>query len=321
MSLLNIKSLILFLIFIPYSAVQSETLTNQFKSKKSHQVAMQLQRTINEKLQKIIALEVAAGGEATEIDYGLIQKSQSSHERFGAVISPNTKGLVLSVTPNSPAVKLGLISGDTIVSVNDILLAKSNIKELIDQHYLENNHLISLEIIRDNRSQYLSGKLSALTTPVWTLSVDKINPTNVVTLVSGSQKDNKTCGRIIIGKYMPREEDTPYRSKAVFIKEIDGVKQRTLSGGFRGNSINGYLSMEKKRFKLATGKHKIAVAPRYNKNTKHINIIDGENTEFLMTIAANTSYYLVYDTRKDSPYSKTNTPIVWQTKTQPCDIW
>lgn len=296
---------------------QCEMLTNQFKSEKSQQVANQLQRTINDKLQQIIALEVAAGGDAREINYALLQDSQSNHERFGAVFSTNTHGLVLSVTPNSSASKLGLKSGDVIVNVNNLSLEKSSVNALIEKHYLENNHTISIKVSRDNRSQYLSGELSTLVTPAWALTVDNINQVKPIVSAANVEEYGEQCGRIIVGKYMPQEEVTLHRAKTVFIREIDGVKQKISSGS---HISNGYFDTEKTRFKLSVGEHKIVVEPRYSNNTNRIKISDGKDAEFLMTIAADTSYYLVYDTRKDSPYSKTNTPVIWQTKSQNCEF-
>jgi hypothetical protein len=317
-NLFKVKNLFFSAMFIHCTSVQSETMANQFKSEKSYQIATQLQRIIDDKLQQIIMLEIAAGGDATKIKYTSLQ---NSYEHFGTLISANTQGLVISVTPNTPASRLGLISGDIIVSANGVLLEENNVNELIEKHSLESNHTISLKIIRDNRTQYLSGEIGTLTAPAWTLNIDEVEQSKLVTLESDSQKGNEACGRIIVGKYMPREEDTPYRSKAVFIKEIDGVKQRVLSEGFRGNNASrGYFDTEKTRFKLSVGEHKIVVEPRYSNNTNRIKISDGKDTEFLMTIAADTSYYLVYDTRKDSPYSKTNTPVIWQTKSQNCEF-
>ena len=247
----------------------------------------------------------------------MLQESQSSHERFGAVFSPNTHGLVLSVTPNSPASNLGLKSGDVIVNVNNLSLEKSNVNALIEKHYLDNNHTISIKVSRDNRSQYLSGKLSTLVTPAWALTVDNINQVKPIVSDTNVEEYGEQCGRIIVGKYMPQEEVTLHRAKTVFIREIDGVKQKVSSGG---HISNAYFDAEKTRFKLSVGEHKIVVAPRYSNNTNHIKTRDGKDTEFLMTIAADTSYYLVYDTRKDSPYSKTNTPVIWQTKSQNCEF-
>lgn len=298
--------------FIHCTSVQSETMANQFKSEKSYQIATQLQRIIDDKLQQIIMLEIAAGGDATKIKYTSLQ---NSYEHFGTLISANTQGLVISVTPNTPASRLGLISGDIIVSANGVLLEENNVNELIEKHSLESNHTISLKIIRDNRTQYLSGEIGTLTAPAWTLNIDEVEQSKLGTLESDSQKGNEACGRIIVGKYMPQEEVTLHRAKTVFIREIDGVKQKISSGR---HISNGYFDTEKTRFKLSVGEHKIVVEPRYSNNTNRIKISDGKDTEFLMTIAADTSYYLVYDTRKDSPYSKTNTPVVWQTKAQAC---
>lgn len=307
---------------------QCEMLTNQFKSEKSQQIANQLQRAINDKLQQIIALEVAAGGDAREINYALLQESQSSHERFGAVFSPHTHGLVLSVTPNSPASNLGLKSGDVIVNVNNLSLEKSNVNALIEKHYLDNNHTISIKVSRDNRSQYLSGELSTLVTPAWTLSVDNINQDKLLTSNVDQQESDGQCGRIVVGKFMPREEGDINQRNAVFIREIDGVKQR-LRGSGQG-SVIGLTSVStsgpnKTRFKLKAGQHRILVSPRsaylQGENPRDYTYIRfSDEREFSINIEANTTYYLVYDTRISSEYSKTNIPVVWQTKSQECQL-
>lgn len=322
MGLFNIKNIVLSLAFLQCATVQSETLTNQFKSEKSYQVANQLQRTINDNLQQIIALEAAAGGDVSKLDYALLQESQSSYQRFGAVLSTTTNGLVLSVTPNSSASKLGLESGDVIVNVNNLSLEKSNINTLIEKHYLENNHTISIKVLRDNRVQNLSGELSSLVTPAWTLSVDNINQDKLLASNVDQQEPDGQCGRIIVGKFMPREEGDITQRNAVVIKEIDGVKQRL-------SALVGFSAATpefiKTRFKLKAGQHRILVSPR-------IAYIQGDNPqdytyirfsderEFSINIEANTTYYLVYDTRKSSEYSKTNIPVVWQTKSQHCEL-
>lgn len=328
MGLFNIKNIVLSLAFLQCATVQSETLTNQFKSEKSYQVANQLQRTINDNLQQIIALEAAAGGDVSKLDYALLQESQSSYQRFGAVLSTTTNGLVLSVTPNSSASKLGLESGDVIVNVNNLSLEKSNINTLIEKHYLENNHTISIKVLRDNRVQNLSGELSSLVTPAWTLSVDNINQDKLLASNVDQQEPDGQCGRIIVGKFMPREEGDITQRNAVVIKEIDGVKQR-LSAFGRGSvvALNSVSTSgpNKTRFKLKPGQHRILVSPRsaylQGDNPQDYTYIRfSDEREFSINIEANTTYYLVYDTRKSSEYSKTNIPVVWQTKSQECQL-
>jgi hypothetical protein len=235
--------------------------------------------------------------------------------------------LVLSVTPNSPASRLGLVSGDIILEVNNSSLKNSTVSALIEQHYVENNNAVSIKIVRDESIQYLAGELTRLVTPAWALTLDKIEQPQLAISESDSQEHNNACGRIIIGKYMPREDGTPFRARSVFIREVDGVKQRMTATG-RGSVVGLYaqsFSLGKTRFKLGIGKHVIKVAPRVFSQEEieandFSNIRFGAETEFVINIAANTSYYLVYDTRKNSPYSKTNMPVIWQTKSQACAL-
>lgn len=323
----NIKSLVIAILFSHSAVAQSSFADNELKSLEAQQAAAQLKRVINDKLQQIVALELAAGVDINDIDYGLQQIAQSSHERFGALLSANNKGLILSITPNSPASKLGLVSGDVIINVNNASLNQHTFAELLQQHYLNHTSPISIKFERDGRAQYLSGELSSLMTPAWTLAMDKITLTAPEQQSNDIQEPSEQCGRVIVGKFMPREKGDFLAKYSVVIKEIDGVKQRLWAGG-AGSIIgleSGVMSSSKTRFKLKAGKHTLMVSPRsafqQEENSRDYSDIElNEEREFVIDIAANTTYYLVYDTRKDSLYSKTNMPIIWQTQSQACQL-
>lgn len=322
-----IKSLVI-AIFIGHSAVAQSSLDDHtLKSKAAQQAAEQLKRIINDKLQQIVALELAAGVDIDDIDYGLKQVEKSSHERFGVLFSANNKGLILSVTPNSPASHLGLISGDVIINVNNTSLSNHSFAALIKQHYVTHDNPVSIKLKRDGRVQYVSGKLSSLMTPAWTLAMEKITITEPVQKVIGLQASSEQCGRIVVGKYMPRKEGDFVDMRSVIIKEIDGVKQR-FSASARGSVVGlsaATSTSHKTRFKLPTGTHKIMVSPRLayspeKSSINYSNIRFSEEHEFTIDIAANTTYYLVYDTRKESSFAKTHIPVIWQTKSQKCQL-
>lgn len=322
-----IKSLVVALLLSQSAAAQSTTVNEELKSVEARQAAAQLKRVISDKLQQIVALELAAGADINDIDYALQQGEQSSHERFGALFSNNNKGLILSVTPNSPASKLGLVSGDIIISVNDILLKNKTFTEVFKQHYTNSSTAVSIKLERDGRAQYLSGELSSLMTPAWTLSVKKIASALPVQPVAELQASSEQCGRIVVGKYMPLKEDDLVETRPVEIREINGVKQRLSTSG-RGSVIGlsvATSTANKTRFKLPAGKHKITVSPRMAIQTKQSSsdissIGFDDEYEFAIDIAPNKTYYLVYDTRKDSPFTNTNMPIIWQTKSQTCQL-
>ncbi len=319
----TIKSLVIAILY-GYSAFsQSSLADNELKSLAAQQAAAQLKRIINDKLQQIVALELAAGVDINDIDYGLQQGVKNSHERFGALLSATNKGLILSITPNSPASKLGLVSGDVIINVNDSSLNNDTFTELIQQHYVNHTNPISIKFERDGRAQYLSGELSSLMTPAWTLAMNKITLTAPEQQANDLQEPSEQCGRIIVGKFMPREEGDISQKNAVTIRAIDGLKQKLwIKGGSATFGAGGSAGDHyKTRFKLTAGKHTLIVSPRraFQQGEDH-DIQFSEEREFVIDIAANTTYYLVYDTRKDSLYSKTNMPIIWQTKPQACEL-
>ena len=327
MSHLNIKSLVSAILLSQCAMAQSSPVENEFKSLAAQQAAAQLKRVINDKLQQIIALEVAAGADVNEIEYALQQNAQSSHERFGALLSANNKGLILSITPNSPASKLGLMSGDVIVNVNHISLNNQSLTDIVKQHYASNANPITINVERDSRSQTLSGDLSSLMTPAWTLAMGKITSATSTPETALEHENNAQCGRLVVGKFMPREKTDIIQSNAVVITAIDGVKQR-FSAKLRGSVVGldaVASSGNKNRFKLPTGKHTITVSPRVAYQPEeslhhHSDVSFSEQYEFTIDIASNTSYYLVYDTRKNSAYTNTNMPVVWQTKSQKCQL-
>lgn len=87
-----------------------------FKSKEAKMLAQELQDVIDETVNSIVKLEQEAGAEIDEI-YLALESNGKSSGRLGIVFDQKSL-VVLSVTPHGLADRLGVMTGDTLLSIH-----------------------------------------------------------------------------------------------------------------------------------------------------------------------------------------------------------
>ncbi|MCW8865853.1 MAG: PDZ domain-containing protein [Colwellia sp.] len=294
---------------------------DELKSVKSKMLAEQLVRSINQKLADITALELAAGVKQENINISLTQVSRYDSGRFGAIMDADKLGLILSVTPNSPASLLGVQSRDIILRVNDRLITDKNFNWKAQLQFAEDNTKVSILVERKSRKLLLKGILKGKYIPNWQLSSsnelrpnDKLNYPNLVNTSLASidmpvreesgniAENNKACGRVVAYEYFRARKGKIIPINAIdYIHRIDGDR---VAGG-------------KTRFKLTPGKHVLELMFKYGTKKKFIIHIK-ENITYSIGMVGDTEWL---DDEKNiilpADYSG---PAIIKTQAQKCEL-
>lgn len=290
--------------------VAFELAASELKSPEAQRIAEQMSQVIAQKVQEITALEKAQGVENVKIY--LSQSQQFNSGRFGTLLSANSPGLVISVTPNSQASRLGIQSGDQITSVNgvDILNAENSQSALSILQYAQDKTAVEIVIKRQGKLTTLSGVLTAYLIPSWTFNTAERSDVNVRNDVAASHKKAKqqaqACGQIKLGYRIEGSQKTRALKTVVVVEAIDGIKVEN--------------PMEQGHLKLPIGYHTLKVYRRIH----HFDDNRQESAEYRLRIDADTSYYLAYrsDTALSSSINKkyTELPVIWKVKQQQCQL-
>lgn len=300
---MRIKYLLILLVAFELSA-------GELKSPQARRIAEQMSQVIGQKVQEITALEKAMGVENVQIH--LSQGQQFNSGRFGTLLSASSPGLVVSVTPNSQASRLGIESGDQIISVNgvDITEAANSQLALSVLQYAQDNTAVKIVIKREGKSITLSGMLTANLTPSWTFDTQEITeayqPNNGLSVQAEARQPAPECGQIKLRYRIEGGQKTRSLKTVVVIEAIDGV--------------NVENPLEQDYLKLSAGYHKLKVYRRVH----HVNDNREESAEYLIRIDPNMTYYMAYrsDTMMSSAYSQKYAalPVIWKVKEQACQM-
>lgn len=305
---MRIKYLSILLVALPIAA-------GEFKSPQAQRIAEQMSQVIAQKVQEITALEQAMGVKSVQIH--LSQPEQFNSGRFGIILSTNSPGLVISVTPNSQASNIGIQSGDQITSVNGTDIVDNLKPALAVLQYAENETSIEITIKRNGKLKILTGTLTAQLTPGWTFTTkkqDTLQPLINVAIAHNAEPKKQECGQLKLGFRVESGHK---------VTSLSGHKTRSLKTVVVVEAIDGVKvekPLEQRHLKIPTGYHKLTVYRKIHHSDKN----RVESAEFNVRIDANTSYFLAYrsDTLFSSSYSQkyAELPVIWKTKQQKCEM-
>lgn len=298
---------------------------NNLKSTQAKQIAIQLQKTIDQKLAEITELELAAGTAIEDISIELSQNRRFDSGRFGAILDANQPGKIVSITPKSQAFNLGLMSGDTITQVNGNQVSATNNTWQQALTKAPHNSPLTITIRRASETLTLTGMLKGKFVPQWQLTSsgglnDGLTANHIPYWekngsgpIFSSQEMQATaatgnvnqCGRIIVvnSVTISPSRHSGLKSTAV-IKEVDGFQ----------------WLMDKSRLRIAVGNHQLRIGDKFD--------LPKDFRDFSLNVEANTNYYIVFTRNKvwvDSngeplPFGKYTGPVIWKTKKQACEI-
>ncbi len=298
----------------------------EFKSSQSKRVADQLVQVVNQKLAEIAALELAAGSTTDQIALELFQQSRFDSGKFGAILSANKLGHILSVTPSGQAASLGLQSGDLIISVNDQLITDAGKEWVMLLQYLPNNTKLSILVKRDGKNLELQGTVGAKYIPQWQLlSHDKLSATG--------NRQYKHIPRWHATNNNPIFEDsndwvTPINKSAGECGQIILVNSLSITpprfSGLKDTAMIKKVDNEswgdKSRQRFSVGSHTMEIGSKYDtpKEIQHLSI----------SVEANTNYYIAYVRKKpwvdqqgrEIAMGTYTGPVIWKTTTQACEM-
>ena len=240
-------------------------------------------------------------------------------DNLGVVINSNDRGdaglAVMAVTPGSAAAKMGVHSGDRLVSVNgenltalgrdvdDRPLAVAALRSAIGK--VDDGGQVNLTVDRDGRRIEFKGRLQRLRLPAVQLTVGA-----GVQLASNAAPTMPTagCGRISDFDVAPRQQHL-HRAQLI---AIDGV-----SVGPSGSPS----------YRLAAGRHTLTVAEEIDArylsfNSRQRNAGSDNHKQIDVDVKPNTTYFLAarlnmdkLNQWRDGAYWD---PALWLEKTERC---
>lgn len=252
-----------------------------------------------------IALALDVPAERTR-DLGVLVDSSSGNAAQGGL-------QVLGTTPGSNAARMGLRSGDVLVSVNGRDLrqlgatddgaarAAKVLRETIAR--LAEGEALHLEVLRDGRTVVLQGSLQSVTIPAIQVRIGggEAGPAAPVAA--------EGCGRLTIFDNAPRQRGL----HATTLISIDGER---------------FPSSRQKSFRLSVGRHVLvvseAIESRYLGFNERLRGINGPGRYKSLTIevTADTTYslaaHLIEEKRsewRDGAYWE---PVIWQESNETC---
>ena len=174
---------------------------NELVSAEAKLLAEQLKQHVAPYMNKIAQYELKAGVTIDQLALTINQEPQFNTGRFGALLDTQKTGLVLSVTPQSSAEKLGIKAGDKITKVNGNNVQSSDNAWITALQSQEKSTDVSLEVIRQNKPITLQGQLQPIYTPGWQLSINT-SPLTLLSMaeINSPQVNNNNCGRIMINQ-------------------------------------------------------------------------------------------------------------------------
>lgn len=231
-----------------------------------------------------------------------------------------TDGLqVLGVTPGSAAEKMGLRTGDVLVSANGTSLggsgtaAASSLRYSVD--HLANGKSLAFEIERAGRAQTVSGPLNSVYVPAMQLHIGNAvqvasNTTAARDAVAMGGQDRSSCGRISDFDVAPRQQ------------QLHSAKIILIDGQAPGPS--GATS-----FRVAAGQHVVTVVNRiesqylpFNDMQRNAGVSNAHYKKITIDVAPDTTTLIAArlntDKRNDWQHDAYWDPVAWKQVTETC---
>jgi hypothetical protein len=233
----------------------------------------------------------------------LLEQPARVRYELGAVVDarPEDGGppRVMAVTPRRAADRMGLMVGDRLLALGEVRLDTEADAARILREALAGGHgMLRFEVLRDGRSQRLSGHLDRIDIPAYRLHIDP-------------PPQMEGCGRI--STFL-----TPPISQELFpalLHEIDGRL---------------YGTLDSEVFRLPTGRHVLKVSEMIRgdrflaqQNRQRGRVMRNERFKYLeVDVKPNTKYHLGVrfhsDRRSPIRDQKYWEPVIWKETEEPC---
>ncbi|NVK22645.1 MAG: hypothetical protein HWD86_09010 [Kangiellaceae bacterium] len=283
------RYVVIFLIFFLVPSINAE----EFRTEKAKELAKQLKQTVNRTLAEIYKLELS--DDSLEQNTYTIQQPEMTQTDLGIVIDPD-KRMVLSVTMNSNADKMGFKSGDIInrMMVNGEYFGKS-----YGQLILYHGDFFSVDIIRDGVELNLEKTIQSIYVPNWELRLSINNEDNL----KQQKFTNDLCGRVSVFF-------TPPETKLLFPAKIQAIN------GLSGLNI-------KDTVKLTPGLYEFSLQEAIPSRHMYRRSLGSEKPKKLsLTVEAHKTYHLAAEFIPHNRYKlkeqKYWNPSVWQVSEREC---
>ena len=239
----------------------------------------------------------------------LIEEPSRSIYHFGAIL--DAKFVVVAVTPESDAAKLGLKEGDKLLAINQQQVSDSNLADILAQmNDWADGDAISLQLLRAGKQLHLKGIVSRHALPGWRLEL----------LAAEQQHELPTatsCGYVSVFYNTPAS----FRRHPVKIFEIDAIGFKAGLSYKRTHEVMKVLVGE---IEVTVEEHiNSEVIKRYQSDV--LQRRSGKNVikTIKLNIEPNTVYHLgaEYLANKSQRDDKRDywQPIVWKTTARACN--
>lgn len=245
----------------------------------------------------------------------LIERPAERVANFGLLLDrDDNDGLrVLGTLPGGSAERIGLRTGDWLVSANGIDLTgpggSERMRSMLDT--LGEAEALSLRLLRDGREQQLAGTVDTFDLPAMRIELlaDNGSSAGRATAATTSTDGGSTCGRVSVFEGAPRSQNL----FAALLIQVDG-------------DLPGPSSQE--TFRISAGTHTLTVAeaidPKYFSDVANRQRGTGrDNRKTLeVTIEPGMTYYLAARLHADRASSIADgsywEPVIWKESPERC---
>ena len=237
----------------------------------------------------------------------LIEEPSRSIYHFGAIL--DAKFVVVAVTPESDAAKLGLKEGDKLLAINQQRVSDSNLADILAKiNELADDDALSVQLLRADKQLNLKGTVSRQALPGWRLEL----------LAAGQQNElpaSTSCGYVSVFYNTP----TSLRRHPVKINEIDTIGFRA---GFSYKRTHEVMKVPVGEIQITLQEHIPGnILSRYRGDLRARNF--GSVKTLTLKVEPDTVYHLAAEyfpnpndrSSRDAYWQ----PVVWKTTARDCN--
>jgi hypothetical protein len=237
----------------------------------------------------------------------LIEEPSRSIYHFGAIL--DAKFVVVAVTPESDAAKLGLKEGDKLLAINQQRVSDSNLADILAKiNELADDDALSVQLLRADNQLNLKGTVSRQALPGWRLEL----------LAAGQQNElpaSTSCGYVSVFYNTP----TSLRRHPVKINEIDTIGFRA---GFSYKRTHEVIKVPVGEIQITLQEHIPGnILSRYRGDLRARNF--GSVKTLTLKVEPDTVYHLAAEyfpnpndrSSRDAYWQ----PVVWKTTARDCN--
>lgn len=274
---------------------------------------------------RLLMMDLVQNGTVSDAELARLQFSVDTPAQrvstLGVLVDsggPARNGLqVLGVTPGGAAERMGLRTGDVLLAVNGQALSGLGVdaaghaiapRTLRDEVTREPaGATLQLQVLRDGRTQVLSGPIASVNVPAMRLLVGSGASAADAAPVDPAAAAEAGCGRISIFDVAPRQQQLHAAVLIAIDGQLPGVTGQT-------------------EFRVAPGMHTLTVAERIE--SRYLTINDrqrnaGNNYKKLtIEVAPNTTYFIAARLNADKATQWNNgaywDPVMWKQVAEAC---